>query len=69
MSRAMGVGGGGNGCRRMDEVVVVVMVYIRPGPTTRQKASESAAVMIARTRRAEKMPRPASWQLLLCGSR
>jgi len=69
MSRAMGVTGGGNGCRRMVEVVTVVVVYIRSGPTTRQKSSESAAVMIARTRRAEKMPGPASWWQRLCRSR
>ncbi len=69
MSRALGVGGGGNGCRRMVEVVAVVVVYIRSGPTTRQKASESAAVMIASTRRAEKMPGPASWRRQLCRSR
>jgi hypothetical protein len=69
ISRAMGVGGGGNGCRRMVEVVVVLVVYLRSGPTTRQKASESAAVMIARTRRSEKMPGPASWQRRLCRSR
>ncbi len=50
-------------------VVVVVVVYLRSGPTTRQKASESAAVMIARTRRAEKMSGPASWRRRLCRPR
>ncbi len=69
MSRAMGIGGGGNGCRRMVEVVAVVVVYIRSGPTTKQKASESAAVMNARTRRAEKLPGPASWRRWIYKSR
>jgi hypothetical protein len=52
----------------MVEVVVVVVVYLRSGSTARQKASELAAVMIARKRRVEKMPGPASWRRRLCRS-